>query len=942
MKSHQILFSNTASLEKELRDIRALHDGLSSEHFVFYITWSDEPDRDIPEIARCIECVFPDSVYYGNEVTASIIEGTHRYGIFICCYVLEDEDSSARLLWVEQGTEYPSLEDLWAYCRTQEELKGVELLIPSSSDNEVSQIYDCHIDLNSSILVFGGLSISRSNLILESQVFAKGHPITTKGTVAVLYFGRNLHIASNYILGWKGLGRYMTVTGSAGTLIREIDGQKPQDIYRKYLNLTDNDSANTLVFPLMLEEDGVEYLRTPRGFFPDKSVQMIVPVREDSLVRIAYGDKNTILNSLYDRTRDIESFSPEIVKSFSCAARKWFWGDDEVSRETLPIQEIAPTNGFYTGGEILRIGDKVRIMNSTLVLISFREGEGKPRVRSTFQKKGDSSLLARITYFAGKIVQEQEEALKIANEEKQRNDLMHSIIHSYKWSFRINSRDEIIGADLDRNGLQLTDYDLTSSPLAWTEIIHPDDKNFVIDQFFAAIRDRSCKTPYDTTYRMMEKDGRFHWFHSAGRMMRDEHGNGEFFGIHIDISDQIEKQVENQKKLEEALNMAQAANKSKTTFLFNMSHDIRTPMNAIKGFTAMAKRNCDDKDKVMQYLDKIDLAGQQLLLLINQVLEMSRIETGRTEFNYKPINLQERYESLVTIVSEQAKEKGLKFTHKLVDIVHYNLLADEAKMSQITLNIIGNAIKYTPAGGSIDSWLKETECDRRGYARFVFTVQDTGIGISKEFQKVLFEPFTREKSSTVSKIQGTGLGLSIVKSLLELIGGKIEVQSEPGKGTRFDLTVDFKIDDSGNDGRAQVLPARTCDLKGRRVLLVEDNALNREIARFILEDMGLIVEEAEDGDIAVRMIEELFAKGEYDRYDYILMDIQMPVMDGYEATRKIRKIDTAAGIHLTILAMTANAFEEDRKNAMASGMDGHLAKPIDVAKLKETLVQFAK
>ncbi len=939
MKSYQIRYTDAGSFESRLNEIRELHSSLPSDRFLFYITWSVYPDKYIPTIAQCIERTFPDAIYYGNEVSASIVEGVHQYGIYISCQVLEGQNTKASLLWMEEDTEYSSLENLWSYCRTLDGLKAVEL-IPSSYDNEHLDIDNSKISLSSRVTIFGGLSISCQELTLEASVFAKGHPVAKKGTAVILYFGDDLHIASNCIVGWKGLGRYMAVTRSSGKDIHEIDGQKPRDIYKKYLNLVDDESSDTLVFPLMLEEEGVEYLRTPRGFYPDGSVQMIVPIHKDSLVRIAYGDKNTILDSLYDKLNLIESFDPEVIKSFSCAARKWFWGDEEISRETIPLQRIATTNGFYTGGEILRIGNRIRVMNSTLVLISFREGNAKTRNRSTIKRNKDSSLLARITHFTGKIVQEQEEALKIAEEERKRNNIIHEIIQSNKWSFIVDRNDEVIGSELSSGFQKLTDINLSSSLFAWTEAIHPDDKADTMAKFHAAIKDHSCRTPFDTTYRMMERDGRYHWFRSAGRMIRDEFGKGEFLGIHIDISDQVREQQKNQKKIENALAMAQSANKSKTTFLFNMSHDIRTPMNAIMGFTNMAIRNCDDRDKVIDYLNKIDISGQQLLMLINQVLEMSRIESGRIEFNYKPVNLKERYMALVTVLGEQAKSKGLTFNHQLVDIKHNNILADEARMSQITLNITGNAIKYTHAGGTIDFTLKEVECGRPGYARYVFTVQDNGIGMSKEFQKVLYQPFTREKSTTVSKIQGTGLGLSIVKSLLDLIGGTIQVESDTGKGTRFDITVELEIDDSTRSTDTSDSGSTSRTLDGCRVLLVEDNELNREIARFILEDMGLKVEEAEDGDIAVRTVREQFDKGEYDHYDFILMDVQMPVMNGYEATRLIRETDTMAGVHIPIIAMTANAFSEDRQDAMNAGMDGHLAKPIDIDRLKETLLQF--
>lgn len=941
MKSYQIKFNDANSFEIELESLRNKYGSIPSTRFLFYITWSYDPRIDLPVVSECIERLFPDSIYYGNEVTASIVEGIHSYGLYVNCTIFEDKESSVRLLWIEQNTEYSSLDDLWAYCKTLDGLKGIEL-IPSTQDNEVLGIDDSKTDISSNILIFGGISINYQDLSLEAQVFAKGHPASKKGTAVILYFGRSLSITNNCIVGWKGLGRYMTVTRSGGKIIHEIDGQKPRNIYKKYLNIVDDDSSSTLVFPLMLEEDGVEYLRTPRGFYPDKTVAMIVPIREGSQVRIAYGDKNTILDSLYDKIDVIESFHPEIIKSFSCSARKWFWGDDDISRETIPLQEIAPTNGFYTGGEILRIGNKVRVMNSTLVLISFKEGEGQKKKVLTIKRRGDDSLLARITHFTGKIVQEQEEALKVANEERQRNAILHEIINSHKWSFTVNNKDEIVNAEFDRGLQELTDIDLSSSFYAWAEIIHPDDKAEALEMFKKTITDHSCKTPFDTTYRMMEKDGKFHWFHSAGRMVRDEYGNGEFFGIHIDISNQIEEQLKNQKRIEEALVMAQSANNAKSSFLFNMSHDIRTPMNAIKGFTTMAKKFSGDGEKVNEYLEKIDLAGQQLLLLINQVLEMSRIESGKIEFENKPVNLKERFESFITVISEQSKEKGIRFHCSMENVKHHHILVDEAKLSQITMNITGNAIKYTPEGGSIDFTLKETECDRKGYARFVITVADTGIGMSKEFLKVLFDPFTREKSSTVSHIQGTGLGMSIVKNLVDLIGGHIEVQSEQGKGSRFDVTLEMQIDDSEHTETQTDSLLQDKDLKGRKVLLVEDNELNREIARFILEEMGLAVDEAEDGDIAVHRIEGLVSKGEYNRYDFILMDIQMPVMDGYEATRAIRNILDAVDVHIPIIAMTANAFAEDRQNSLAAGMDAHLAKPIDVEKLHDTLIRFEK
>ncbi len=381
---------------------------------------------------------------------------------------------------------------------------------------------------------------------------------------------------------------------------------------------------------------------------------------------------------------------------------------------------------------------------------------------------------------------------------------------------------------------------------------------------------------------------------------------------------------------------ADAASRAKTTFLFNMSHDLRTPMNAIMGFTSMAKKEIADADKTNGLLEKIEMAGHQLLVLINQSLEMARLDSGNMEFDRKQINLQKQFDSFVAVLSEQALSQGVSFRHNIGDMVHYNVWADDARMGQIVLHIAGNAIKFTQKGGQIDFTLRETESRKAGYATYVFSVADNGIGMSEDFQKVLFEPFTREKNSTESRIHGAGLGMSIVKRVLDLVGGGIEVKSQPGKGTRFDITIDLKIDDSAHGGST----GSKARYDGKRILLVDDNKMNREIARYILEDKGIAVEEAIDGNYAVSMVGSTFSKGDYRHYDLIVMDIQMPTMNGYDATRAIRRICESAQIHIPIVALSANSFEDDRRKSREAGMDDHLAKPIDPDVLNEALARF--
>ena len=431
--------------------------------------------------------------------------------------------------------------------------------------------------------------------------------------------------------------------------------------------------------------------------------------------------------------------------------------------------------------------------------------------------------------------------------------------------------------------------------------------------------------------------GETKWINSTGLVLeRRKDGSPAIvaMGFSQMDSDASEK-AELQQQLQAALMSAEKANRSKTNFLFSISHDIRTPMNAVTGFTAMAKKYLDDKEKLADYLNKIELSGKQMLSLINQVLEMSRIESGIIELDERPVNIKEKNEAMVTLLEEQAAVNGLEFRHSLCDIVHSHILMDEAKIGQILLNITGNAMKYTPEGGYVDFCLREIPGAGEGRARYCFTVIDNGIGMSREYLKVLFEPFTRERSSTVSHIRGIGLGMSIVKELVKQLGGTVEVQSEPGKGSRFDVTIDFKLADEAPCPREEQ-PLKKASFAGKRVLLVEDNELNREIAKDILEEFGLTVEEAEDGDVAVNMVKAVAADGDCSYYDAILMDIQMPKLNGYDAAGAIR----AEGWRLPIIAMTANAFEEDRRNALAAGMDDHLAKPIEIDKLLNILMKY--
>lgn len=385
------------------------------------------------------------------------------------------------------------------------------------------------------------------------------------------------------------------------------------------------------------------------------------------------------------------------------------------------------------------------------------------------------------------------------------------------------------------------------------------------------------------------------------------------------------------------LEIANASSAAKSAFLFNMSHDIRTPMNAIIGFTELLEKHLDDQELSRSYIKKIQTSNDFLLSLINNVLEMARIESGKTTLDESCWNAYTFNDSLFSLFDSQMQEKGIRFTRSS-QVEHADVICDETKLREVFLNILSNALKYTPAGGTVSMRLTEIPSDRPGYAVYQTVIEDNGIGMSEEFLPHLFEEFTRERSSTESRVGGTGLGMPIVKKLVDLMQGTIEVESEIGRGTKITVTLPHRIainrDPAQNIENSHAYDAEC--FKGKRILLAEDNELNAEIAITILEEAGFLVEHAADGVICVDMME----KADAGYYDLILMDIQMPNMDGYKATKTIRQFSDKKKADIAIVAMTANAFEEDKKDAYQAGMNWHIAKPIIVEELMSALAEI--
>ena len=392
-------------------------------------------------------------------------------------------------------------------------------------------------------------------------------------------------------------------------------------------------------------------------------------------------------------------------------------------------------------------------------------------------------------------------------------------------------------------------------------------------------------------------------------------------------------------ELEKSAEQAKNANEAKTRFLFNMSHDIRTPMNAIVGFSGLLEKNLQNEKKAKEYLGKIQASSNLLLMIINQVLEMARIESGTAVLQLKAEDMDALFHQVNTVFEEDIRKKNLQY-HADLDIRHHYAVCDQTKFLEIMLNIISNAIKYTPEGHSIRVEVHEEVSENPSKVRYIFSCEDTGIGMSEEYLPHIYEEFSREHTTTENKVPGTGLGLPIIKSMIELMGGSIQVESRLGIGTKFTVDLSFEMASKEEVYGSQntIKPSAIYTIKGKRILIAEDNELNAEIAKTVLEDVGALVTRVENGQQAV----ELFKEKPEGTFDAILMDLMMPVMDGYTATRKIRSLECSDAKTIPIIAMTANAFQEDAKKCIAVGMNAHLAKPLDIEKMKTIICEQTK
>lgn len=464
-------------------------------------------------------------------------------------------------------------------------------------------------------------------------------------------------------------------------------------------------------------------------------------------------------------------------------------------------------------------------------------------------------------------------------------------------------------------------------------IVHFED----LDEIEESIKEQVAASQYDldyVEYRIIRKDGEIRWIEDYGHFIRSE-AVGDIF--YVFLGDATEKKSRQLQILERALNNANLAIQAKNKFLSNMSHDIRTPLNAITGFTSLAKSHIDDRDEVWRYLDKIEEASGHLLDLVDKVLEISWTETKDVHVEEAECNLSEIVQGVERALGPRFSRKKITFETDLTGVEHLDVYSDRDKLRQIVQYLAGNAVKYTGKGGRVRVSVAEKEQLANDYAVYQLVVEDNGIGISEEFQERVFEPFEREKNTTFSGVYGTGLGLAITRNIVKIMGGTIEVDSAVGRGSTFTVTIRLRIQETPFLSVASLEDMAAC-LNSGKILLVEDNEINVEIETEILENAGFCIEIAENGSIAVEKVRNS-TPGEY---ALVLMDIQMPVMDGREAAEAIRGLENPELAHIPIIALSADAFENDRRLSLESGMDEHLTKPMDLDEVMGAMAKALK
>lgn len=599
-----------------------------------------------------------------------------------------------------------------------------------------------------------------------------------------------------------------------------------------------------------------------------------------------------------------------------------------VKKGFFASSDAADGNLDYYYRELVNVGDTMMIEKC------FLNKEGKRRWfrgnNTLLDKKEDYRIIQLICY---DVTAEKEQEIKEAQERKDAylNQIFSILSDNTQDAYLLFSLEDFTPEYISPNIERLTGIPLSKFEKEGMDAIRPegwDPKD-----------SRSAALDVVPGHPLHFERERVHKITGETRLFTDSFYAGELDGGRkalLVVSDRTEE-VRAQQALEEAVQAANVANRAKSEFLSDMSHDIRTPMNAIIGLINLLEKNADDKERFHKHLRDLKLSSEHLLELINNVLDMSRIESGKTELDLEEFNIRTLLEEVNSVYRTQAALKGLLVEEEItVPEKHYE--GDSVRVKKVLLNLLSNAVKYTPEGGRVHLSTRSLGITANGYEMLEFKIEDNGYGMSKEFVDIIFQPFSREKNTTISGISGTGLGMAIVKNLVELMNGNVYVESEPGKGSTFTVQIPFKPISDVEEKQQKEKNVGNVSLDGLRILVVEDYELNAEILMELLTMEGVQCDYAENGKIAL----ECFEASEEDTYDMILMDVKMPVMDGYEAARAIR-----AGTHpraktVPIVALTANAFKEDIQHALDAGMNEHIAKPVRVDKIKAAASRLVK
>ncbi len=514
--------------------------------------------------------------------------------------------------------------------------------------------------------------------------------------------------------------------------------------------------------------------------------------------------------------------------------------------------------------------------------------------------------------------------------------VMHAALHSGMWNMEFDSEGKMVSVTWsDEFRRMIGFHDVTDFPNtleAWSARLHPEDCQRVLKEFYDTVADYTDRKTYDVEYQLKIKSGTWNWFHAMGRLIRRKDGSPRtYVGMFIDITEAKEREIQ----LRNALRKAEEASIAKTTFLSHMSHDIRTPINGIMGMTSIALRHLDDREKTRDCLEKIDDASDHLLMLINDVLDMSRIEAGKMMLNHTPFDLVALVANCSSIIRGQLKNRDVQYSDDTSGVVHQHLVGDDLHLRQVIINILGNSVKFTKDGGKISFRIGEIRTES-GKAIIRFEMEDTGIGMSPDFLPTIFEAFTQESDGSRTHYTGTGLGMAITKQFVDLMEGTIRVESRLNVGTKFTVELPIEIDTS--EEKPSLPEEKTADLTDMNILVAEDNEINMEIVTVLLSESGANVTQAFNGKEAVNM----FLSSKPGTFDAILMDIMMPVMNGLDASRSIRSMTRPDAKTIPIIAATANAYEEDIRNTREAGMNAHIAKPLDIVVLTKLLQGFHK